>query len=282
MKIKDFIIPATLEEARGKLKELGDEALPLAGGTAMPFFSEASEKIAVDITRIGLTGIRKEKGGFGIGAATTLADLAGHRDEGWVLDEVAGRVATQQIRNVSTIGGNIARVFAWADFPVALLALDATMTILGDSEQALTAGEFFKSQPARLFRGGGLLTNVRVPAVGGRGAGFGYHKETRTGPAFSMMTAAALVELDGGKIARARLAAGAAISFPRRLEGVEERLAGRPAGEAEIEKAVSEGAKDIPWKGREGMSDEYASHLARVILQDVLVQAVRRAEGGGR
>jgi CO/xanthine dehydrogenase FAD-binding subunit len=279
MKIRDFVIPATLEEARARLRELGDEALPVAGGTAMRFFAETSERIAVDITRIGLSGIGRENGSFRIGAATTLAYLAGHRDGGWVLGDVAGRVATQQVRNISTIGGNIARVFPWADLPVALLVLDATMTLLGEGEQVLGADEYFKSQPARLFRGGGLLTTVSVPAVAPP-AGFGYHKEVRTSPGFSTMTAAVRVELDGGRIARARVAAGAALSFPRRIEGIEEKLAGRPAQEAEIERAVSEGARGVPWKGREGASDGYASHLAGVVLKDVLVEAVRRAGGG--
>ena len=284
MKISDFIIPESLDEARAALKKLGSAALPVAGATAMRFFAEQSSRTAVSIARLGLDGIGSmvdDGKAFRVGAATTLAALMEHRADGWVLDRAARRVATQQVRNISTIGGNIARVFPWADLPVALLALDAEMTILGDAgERTLAADEYFKSQPARLFKDGELLTAVTVPAVSA-GDGFGYHKEVRTAAGFSMMTAAARITLEAGIIKNARVAAGAAISFPRRLPDLEQALTGGPADGSGIEKAVAGAAAGVSWKGKEGMSDEYAAHLAGVILGDVLALALEEAGGGG-
>ena len=284
MRINDFIIPDSMDEARAALKKLGSSALPVAGATAMRFFAEKSSRTAVCITRLGLDGISRLDNGkaFRVGAATTLAGLMEYGADGWVLDRVARRVATQQVRNISTIGGNIARVFPWADLPVALLVLDAGMTILGDGgERTLTADEYFKSQPARLFKDGELLTAVSVPAVAaGEGAGFGYHKEVRTAAGFSMMTAAARIKLDAGVIKSARVAAGAVISFPRRLADLEQKLSGTPADGSGIQQAVAESAAGVSWKGKEGMSDEYAAHLAGVILGDVLAQALVEAKGG--
>ncbi|MFH1436528.1 MAG: FAD binding domain-containing protein [Pseudomonadota bacterium] len=290
MNINDFIIPESLDEARAALKKLGSAALPVAGATAMRFFAEQSSRTAVSIARLGLDGIGRPDAGengkaFRVGAATTLAALMEHRADGWVLDRVARCVATQQVRNISTIGGNIARVFPWADLPVALLALDAEMAILGDAgERTLAADEYFKSQPARLFKDGELLASLTVPAViagNGAGAGFGYHKEVRTAAGFSMMTAAARVTLEAGIIKNARVAAGAAVSFPRRLPDLEQALTGGPADGSGIEKAVAGAAAGVSWKGKEGMSDEYAAHLARVILGDVLALALEEAGGGG-
>ena len=98
----------------------------------------------MDITRLGLHGIREESGTFRIGATTRIAALQKHHEAGWVLDRVAMHLASQQIRNMSTLGGNIARVFPWADFPVALLALGAEMVIAGDGgERVVGADEFF-------------------------------------------------------------------------------------------------------------------------------------------
>lgn len=278
MKFRDFIIPGSLDEARSRLKELGDGAMPVAGGTALHFLAEHSEKTVVDITRLGLDGIVKDGSGFRIGAATTVALIQAFRAGGWELHRVARCMATQQIRNVSTIGGNIARVFPWADFPVALLALDASMTILGDREVTLPADEYFKSQPSRLYRKGEILTAVTVPSVG-TDEGFGYHKEVLTSSGFSMMTAAALIRLEGKSIGNVRLAAGAGLSFPRRLTEVEEKLKGRPAAGPGFERAVADGAGGMKWKGKEGMSDEYAVQLAQVILHDVLMQALKGTKG---
>jgi carbon-monoxide dehydrogenase medium subunit len=278
MTCRDFLIPRGLEEARGMLKELGAAALPLAGGTGLYFLAPQPEKTVIDITRIGLDGIERDGGAFRIGAATPVASIQHTREKGFVLHEAASRLATQQIRNVSTIGGNIARVFPWADFPVALLALDASVTVLGDGEKTYGADEYFKSQPARLFKAGELLTAVTVPAVEGA-AGFGFHKEVITSSGFSMMTAAARLRLEGGVIEDARLAAGAGISFPRRLAEVEQRLCGEKAGEEVFERAVAEGVKGVTWKGKEGSSDEYAAHLAGVVLRDVLAKAMKQAKG---
>ncbi len=120
MKLVDFRQPARADEARAALKELGDSAAPIAGGTSMVFLPGNEEKVAVDLMRLGLDGIRRENGAFRVGATTRLAVLQKHHEAGWVLDRVAVHLASQQIRNMSTIGGNIARVFPWSDFAVAL------------------------------------------------------------------------------------------------------------------------------------------------------------------
>jgi len=283
MKIRDYLFPRDLDEALAVLAELGDGALPVAGATSLRFFPDSADstRVAVDITRIGLSGIALEGGVFRIGAATVVSDLRDRADAGWALGGVARRMATRQVRNVSTIGGNVARVFPWADLPVALLALDARMTIAshGAGAREVAADEFFSSQPARLFKGGALLAQVAVRALG-NGEGFGYRKETVVSAGFSMMTAAALLRLDGGGAVReARVAAGAALSFPRRLEGAEAALKGRAPGGAAIEAAAEAGTRGLAWQGREGMSDEYARALARAAVADALAEA---RDGAGR
>jgi CO/xanthine dehydrogenase FAD-binding subunit len=271
MRIADFRIPEHLDEARTLLKGLGDQALPLAGGTSLVFAVGRDEKIAVDLMRAGLDGIRREHGGFRIGATTRLADLQHFRADGWVLDRVAVRLASQQVRNMSTIGGNIVRVFPWADFPVALLALDASLVILGQGERTVGADEFFAGQPSRLLKGGDLLAAVHVKALP-PGTGFGYRKETRAAMGFSLMTAAALVESDGKNIRRARVAAGAGVPFPCRLEAVEAALAGKP-GKDETFREAAKGTAGLKIRTSAGMSEEYIAHLAQVVVADALREA---------
>ncbi len=278
MKLKDFIIPKTVREARAALKKLGDNGLVVAGGTALHFYGD-QERTAVDITRIGLSGIRKKGGICRVGATTTLAELMAYSTKGWVLDLVARQTSTQQVRNISTLGGNVARVFPWADFPVVLLALDAEFVLLGKKERVVTADEFFDGQPARLLKHGDLLAWVEVPLLKA-GQGFGFHKEKRVSASFSLMTMSALITIKGGKIREARVAAGSGVPFPRRLTAVEDLLKGRAPSAEVIAEAVRQGTAGVPWKGKEGMSDEYAAQLARVVLADVLEAALRQAKGG--
>jgi len=279
MKLSDFQRPKTVDEARKALRDLGAAALPLAGGTSLHFMQGTKDKVAVDISRLGLAGIKKARGGFTVGATTPIADLVRFHADGWALCQVGARMATNQVRNMSTVGGNVARVFPWADLPVALLALDGTMTVAAGSEKTVAVDEFFKGQPARLFQGGDLLTAVNVNAVGA-GEGFGYVKEVRTAAGFSMATAAAKVTMKDGRIAAARVAVGAVVGMPQRLTALEKALVGAKVGE--VAAIVAEATEGTAWKAKEGQGAEYTAHLARVTIADAVTMAAERAENGGR
>jgi CO/xanthine dehydrogenase FAD-binding subunit len=280
MRIVDFRIPLRTEEAQRVLAELGPRGLPLAGGTSVEFVPGKDERVAVDITRLGLGGIRAESANFCVGATTRIAELQDYHAPGWVLDGVAPHLASQQIRNMSTLGGNIARVFPWADFPVALLALDAQMVIGGGADRVLPADGFFEAQPARLFAPGELLKEVRITALG-PGEGFAYRKEKRTAAGFSLATVAVRLALQGRHIGSARIAAGSCIPFPRRLVTAERALAGCRPREAEVGEAVSAGLAGVKFMENAGLSETYVEHLTRVLLRDAILEAAQRARAGG-
>ncbi|NCC51392.1 MAG: hypothetical protein EOM20_09275 [Spartobacteria bacterium] len=277
MKLCDFVRPRSIEEARRYLHDLGPGGIPIAGGTALHFLLDEKPVTAVDITRMGLDGITEIPGGYRIGATTPLADIQAYRAERWAFHEVCRRLATHQVRNISTLGGNICRVFPWADLPVALIALNATMVIRGDHEIKMSCDEYFQSQPARLFKNGDLLVAVEVPALGPH-MGFGYKKEVKTSKGFSLMTGAAVLTLKDGVVQNARVAAGGAAPFPCRLPRVEEALKGNKAESEGFKSAVASGIDNINWKGREGLTDDYAQHLAGVVLCDVLERALTFAK----
>ena len=279
MSISDFRTPHRLDEALSTIKQLGPLALVVAGGTSFIFAPVNEDRVAVDINGAGLDGIRRENGGFRVGAATRLSALQKHHEAGWVLDRVAIHLASQQLRNMSTLGGNIARIFPWSDFAVALQALGATMVIAENGERQVGADEYFSSQPARLFKNGGLLTAVIVPAVGG-GAGFGYRKQTQASFGFSLMTVAACMELEGRTVKSVRVAAGAGIPFPSRLKAVEEAVKGQAVKEGVFADAAARGLAGLKFKSNAGMSEEYIANLARVLVGDALTEAWQSAEGG--
>ena len=281
MKLSDFQRPATIEEARKALKDHGEAAMAVAGGTALYFMQGVKDKIAIDITRLGFDGIKKGNGTFSIGSTTAIADLVEFHEEGWALCQVAARLATNQVRHMSTVGGNIARVFPWADFPVALLALDGEVVIQSDSEKKMAIDDYFKGQPAKHYGAGDLLKSVEVKAVSS-GEGFGYHKEVRTAAGFSMVTAAAKVTVKDGAIESARVAVGAAVGMPQRLEELEKALIGKNVDLDEINKCVETATQDNQWKTKEGQGEVYTANLVQVGLTDAIFQAADRAQKGER
>lgn len=272
MKLCEFIRPATLAEARGALRELGPKGIALAGGTSLHFMSSDAPGTAVDVTRLGLSFIRPEGDYFAIGATTPLADIQRYRAPRWAMHEICRRISTHQIRNISTIGGNICRVFPWSDMPVVLLAMNGRMVVYDGKETEVGADEFFASQPAKRFQNGDLLTAVKVPVLKAH-HGFGSVKAVRNAAAFSLATVAATLEFDGAMIKSARVAAGSAVPFPRRLPSVEAALVGREATEGVFREAAKKAGEDAPWRGLEGMSAEYVKELAEVSLSDALMRA---------
>ncbi|NCA83418.1 MAG: hypothetical protein EOM72_11860 [Opitutae bacterium] len=278
MKLCEFIRPASLSAARDNLRELGPKGMLLAGGTALHFMQDHTPVVAVDIMRLGLSYIKPEGAFYTIGATTSLADIQRYRAPRWALHEICRRISTHQIRNISTLGGNICRVFPWADLPVVLLAMDARMVIYAGKDEEFSADEYFKTQPAKRFLGGDILTAVKVPALLAH-HGFGSIKVVRTQASFAMVTIAARLELDGQNIKAARVAAGSAIPFPRRLPSVEAALVGREATAAVFQAAAAKAGADAPWRGREGMSPEYSRHLAEVTILDALERAATFARG---
>jgi CO/xanthine dehydrogenase FAD-binding subunit len=279
MKFADFLLPESFAEASEALAALGDKGYPVAGGTAFQYLSDRPGVTAVDISRLGLDGIEMVAGGFRVGATTSVSDLAVYRAPGWPLAEVAARIPFHPVRNGSTLGGNIARLFPWSDLPLALMAIDAAIVIRGRAEERTLSSEaFFGGGAGRLLTPGELVISVEVPAVAPP-TGFGFKKETTTIAAFALMTGAAALTLEDGAMRRVRVAANSALPTPMRLPGIEQRLEGQPADAALFSPAIEAGTAGLPWRGREGMSDDFGAHLARVILDDVLRAALAAARG---
>jgi CO/xanthine dehydrogenase FAD-binding subunit len=278
MKLSEFIHPASLDEACAALRDLGPRGFALAGGTALNFMQSHTPKVAVDITRLGLSYVNPGPDYFTVGATTSLADLQRYRAKGWAMHEICRRISTHQIRNVSTIGGNICRVFPWADMPVVLLAMNARMIIHDGQDLELGADEFFSKQPVGRFAAGGLLTAVKVPVLKDH-QGFGSVKATRTDAAFSLVTIAAVLEFEAGHIKGARVSAGSAIPFPKRLQAVEAALLGREPTTVAFKEAAAKAVKEAKWTGKEGMSAAYTAELVEVSVLDALERAATFARG---
>lgn len=278
MNYTDYKTPTRLDEARALLKELGPAGVPVSGSTLHVFLRDTEPKVAVDITRLGLDGIQAEDGQFVVGATTHISDLQTYHAKGWVLDRVADCFVSQLVRNMATLGGSIVRVFPWADFPVALQALNASMVITGDTERVMDSDSFFATQPFRHLQPGDLLTSIRVPALGA-GQGFGWHKERRTSTDFSRFTAGACLTLEDNKISKVRIAVGAGVPKPCRVPAIEDALIGARPGPKKFEEAVQAGLDTISWKGPMGVSNEFVRHLASVLIVDVLNQAHEEAKG---
>ena len=166
----EYFAPTALNEALSLLQEHGDDAKVLAGGHSLiPTMKLrlAEPAVIIDIGRIGgLKGISESDGKLVIGALTThheleSSDLVQQRVP--LLTQTAAEIGDVQVRNKGTIGGSIAHADPAADWPAAILALDADIQIAGpNGERTVKATDFFQGLYETDLGDDEILTAIHV------------------------------------------------------------------------------------------------------------------------
>jgi carbon-monoxide dehydrogenase medium subunit len=283
----EYHAPASLEEATALLARHREEAHILAGGQSlipMMKLRLASPGHLIDINRIrGLAGMREADGFLRIGALTRESDVEESelvRTRYPILSDTSLVIGDPLIRNLATVGGNLAHGDPANDHPATMLAVGAEVVAVGPGgERRIPAASFFTGPFTTALEPGEVLVEIRVPAPG-PGSGGAYLKLERKVGDFATAAVAAQVTLgpDGtctragigltnvGSVAiQARQAE--AFCKGKRLDDAVVREAGRlAAGEAE------------PSEDLRG-SEEYKRDLVRVLTARALRRAAERAGG---
>jgi carbon-monoxide dehydrogenase medium subunit len=274
----DYTAPSTLEEALGLLA--GGERKALAGGQSliplMKLRLAAPEEV-VDLGRVpGLNTITESGGSLVIGAMATHHDIESSplvRGKGPLLAETAANIGDVQVRNLGTIGGSIAHADPAADYPAALLALEARIHLVsGNGQRTVGASDFFLDAFTTAIQPGELVRAIEVPAEGPH-EGYRYEKMRHPASGFAVVGVAARIELRDGRIATARLA----------ITGMSNRAFRATAVEKLLEQggAVATAVADLG-SGEDANSDLFASgdyrrQLARVYAVRAINTAISRA-----
>jgi CO/xanthine dehydrogenase FAD-binding subunit len=269
-----WFFPRTLAEVAPLLAQEG--VIPHGGGTGILRGGMGHVRGLIDLGRLGLDGVRRDKTVVSIGAAASYSAVAravSSWDPQHVLARSLAAAATTSLRNRITIGGSIALFPYWSDLMGPLLATDAEVQLVGSHEGWVPVADYVRR---RELRQGSLITEVRWREEGWTGE---YRRWTRTKtdrPAFSLTVLA-------GKPGKAPeglriLLVGCSGRF-RRLTEVEEAVA-----KGSSASAAAAGAEiEIP--GRMGAGGDYLSHCARVELERALAALLgtgRKDTGRGR
>jgi aerobic carbon-monoxide dehydrogenase medium subunit len=260
--------PATVEQAAKLLDQL-DGAAVLAGGTWVMRAGMRGESPAaayVSLRRVkAMQAIARADGAVRIGAMVTharIADLADDAGPLGALAEAARRSAFPAVRNVATLGGNLAAPFPQADLVPPLLAADAVV------EVARPSGPEDVDLASWLREPGGLLTGVRVQEPPDRRSWF-ERVTVRAAAEYSIASVAVSAELSAGALRDVRVAVGAVEELPVRVAVAEGLLEGRAPDAAAGEEAGAAAAESL--HAREALDAPGWYRLA------VLAPLVRRA-----
>jgi aerobic carbon-monoxide dehydrogenase medium subunit len=283
----DYHAPSTLPEALALLSKYGDDAKVLSGGQSLlPLLKLRLGQAGhlIDIGRIpGLEYIREDGGLLRIGGRTRESALESSeliRTRYPILHDTAKVIADPLVRNLATIGGNLAHGDPGNDHPATMLALGAQVVATGSkSERVIPIEQFFLGLFRTALRPDEVLTEIRIPVPPARSGGAYLKLERKVG---DYATAGAAVQVtlgSGGTVERAGLGLTNLGPTPIKAADAESFLAGKRPDAATLREAGQRAATAAsPSADRRG-SVEYKREMARVLATRALKLAVERAGG---
>lgn len=164
--MRDFVLhrPRSLSEATAQFAGETEAAYLAGGHTLIPAMKSRLRMpdALVDLSGLGLAGITSEGGRLWIGAMTRHAEVAAGATSIPALARLAAGIGDPQVRNRGTLGGSVANNDPAADYPAAVLALDA---VIETDRAAHGADDFFQGMFTTALAEGEIITRIgfRVP-----------------------------------------------------------------------------------------------------------------------
>ena len=273
----------SVDDAIAKLQAAGGAGKLIAGGHSLVPLMKlrlSQPAVLIDIAHIpDFAGVRETDGGrIAIGAGTTHHDVATSpllRERCPAMAETAAVIGDPQVRNRGTIGGSLAHADPAADYPAAMLVLDASLWIVGpNGARVVQADDFFQGMFTVDVAPDEILTHLAFDAV--RTAA--YAKLHQRASRFAIVGVAAALEVQDGVIASARVAVTGAAGSPSRLAGVERALAGQPATHGTVTAASADAGAGLADLNEDiHASAEYRRAMVEVFTRRALTAALARA-----
>jgi len=273
----EYESPRELNDVLALLASREDAKLLAGGHSLLPAMKLrlAAPALLVDLSRVtGLSYIKENGGTVHIGAMTTHADVAAssllHKSSP-LLSQAACEIGDVQVRNRGTIGGSLAHADPSADYPAAILALDADIIAMSKrGERIIPARDFFTGLFATALAPDEVITEVRVPVTAP--AATAYKKFAHPASGMAVVGVAVVVKSRTAAIDSAAIGITGVAQFAYRATAVERALAGKPAGA--IAAACDFAADGVDVLGDYFASVEYRSHLAKVYTRRALEECL--------
>jgi aerobic carbon-monoxide dehydrogenase medium subunit len=281
----EYHAPSTIDEATALLAKLGEDAKILSGGQSLiPLMKLrlASPTHLVDINGIpGLSGIREDDGFLRIGALTRESELEESelvRTRYPLLHDTSKVIADPLVRNLATVGGNLAHGDPANDHPATMLALGAEVVAVGPKgERRVPITSFFTGPFETSLKPDEILVEIRVPMPSARSAGAYLKLERKVGD-FATAAVAAQLSLGGdGTCEHVGIGLTNVGLTPIKATRAEALLKGKTPDETVIKRAAELAAEASEPSADLRGSVEYKKDLVRVLTARALRKALGRA-----
>ena len=281
--VEAYYRPGSIPEALRLFQTGNGGARFLAGGTDLINQADRSVRSLIDLTHLGLSYIRRQDGGWVIGATTTLSDLesssATRALAGGILIKAASQSGPVQIRNMATVGGRLANGSQFAEISTPLMALDAVAVMAHARRRMKLPLAELCPVIGNAAMHKAMIVEIVIPALPGGGhLGWSFQKLGRTESDVSLVNVAAGLQIGRrGNCKWARIVVGAVGPSPLRAIQAENQLTGRTLDATLIDIASDAVMNAVnPVTGIRG-SAEYLREMTRVMARRALLECAEQA-----
>ena len=272
----DVLEPSSLDEAFSLLDPEDPAVRPIGGGTALMLMMKAQvyrPRRLVSLRRLNgmFSGIDLTSDGsaFRIGAMTTFAALEHSpliASKLPVIPRTMKTLANVRVRNVATVGGNLAHADPHLDLPPVWVALDAKAKIVGPGGgRVVPVADIFAGYYETTIANDELIAEIEVPVRAGWRSHY-VKVTTRAAHDWPALGLTLSLLLDGRTIKDARLVLSAAVDCPLRLSDAEAILKGSEIGRDLLDRAGEAAAAQPDIESDSRGSEDYKRHLLKVHL----------------
>jgi aerobic carbon-monoxide dehydrogenase medium subunit len=280
----EYFAPTTLQEAISLLRD-HDGAKILAGGQSLipaMRFRLATPETLIDINNLTDLQYIGEEGGFlKIGALTREASLEASdiiQQRYLLLADAARVIADPIVRNMATVGGNLAHSDPANDHPAVMLAYNAQIVAMGSGgTRTIPIDSFFTGLFENVLQEGEILTEIRIPQPAANSSGAYVKMERKVGD-YAISAAGVQLTVSGGVCSAARIGLTNVSAVPMRAKNAEQALIGKSLTDAVIEAAgAAAGAECDPSPDLRGSID-YKRDITRVLTKRAIRSAMERIQ----
>ena len=281
----EYLTPKSLDEAISMLQQYGDEAKILSGGHSlipMMKLRFVTPEYLIDINGLpGMEYIREDAGFLKIGALTrevALEDSQLIRTKYPLLLDTTKMIADPQVRNLATVGGNLAHGDAANDHPATMLAYNAVVVVTGPGgSREISINDFFQGLYTTALSPDEILTEIKIP-IPASGSGGAYTKLERKVGDYATAGVAIQLTVDGdGRCSYIGIGLTNVNYIPMRAANSEQLLRGNTISDDLIDQAAAAASADCnPTADLRG-DEEYKRAMVKVLTRRTIKKALERA-----
>jgi carbon-monoxide dehydrogenase medium subunit len=285
---KEFLHPETVQEAVEALASAPSPAIPIAGGTDLMLDLQQGNHAPVH-TLVDLTGIAEMRAleirdtRLFIGAGVPhnrIVESALVQEHAQALVESCGLIGGPQVRNMATLGGNVAHALPAADGTIGMLALEAEAEVASpQARRRIPLQQIFAGPGKSTLQQNEILVGFYLPLRKAHQASAFYRIMRAQGIALPILNLAAWVERDGDILRKARISVGPAGPTPFRARQTEAFLQDKVFSAETIAGAQHTLLAEAVFRTSPARATaEYRRDLVVVLLQNALTTAWERAK----